>query len=89
MAVELRLGEKRAGQAKDLVGPTKLLVLPLQRLDALFLRTGWAFPATSIPLVLANPAANRLSGATNLLCHRRDRRPLRLVLGYLLKDKLY
>jgi hypothetical protein len=39
-AVELRLGEKRAGQLQDLVGPAQLLDLALQILDALLLFGG-------------------------------------------------
>ena len=43
-AVELRLGEKRAGRLEDVVGPAQLLDLTLQRFNALTLVGAEAIP---------------------------------------------
>ncbi len=59
-AVELRLGEKRAGKLEDLIGFAQLTHLTLQFFDALLIRRGGAFSLAGVPLVLANPSEQGL-----------------------------
>jgi hypothetical protein len=47
-AVELRLGEKRAGQLENLIGSAQFLVLTLQSLDAFALFAGDAIAQAGI-----------------------------------------
>jgi hypothetical protein len=60
MAVELRLGEIRAGQLQDLVGLAQLADLALQFLDALLLGRRRAWPYAAVALALAHSLAQRL-----------------------------
>ena len=80
MAVELRLGEIRAGQLQDLVGAAQLLDLALQVLDALGLGGADTRSATGINLRLLDPFQQRLRYAAKLRCDRLARRPQRRVL---------
>jgi len=61
VAVELRLGEIRAGQLQDLVGLAQFANLAFQILDALLLGRGRTWPRTAVALALAYPAPQRLS----------------------------
>src|SRR5687768_13250976 len=85
-AVELRLGEKRTRQTQELVCLAQLTHLSLQRLDALFLGSGWTWTLASVTLLLAYPAAQCLRRAADLGRDRRDSRPLRLILAASLAD---
>src|SRR5688500_14587109 len=70
---------------QDLIRPAQLAVLALELLDALSLGGAHARPRTAIDLGLANPLAQRLVRHPQLARDRRDRRPLRLVLGLVLE----
>src|SRR6187549_4117016 len=76
LAVELRLGEIRAGQLQDLVGLAQLANLALEFLDALLLGCRRTRPCTAVALALANPPSQRLGRAADLRSDRLDRRPL-------------
>ena len=66
MAAELRLGEKRARQAKNLVRLAQLAHFSLERLDALLFGSGWSWALAGITLLLAYPATQRLRRAADL-----------------------
>jgi hypothetical protein len=66
MAVELRLGEIRAGQLQDLVGLAQFAHLALEILDALLLDRRGARPHAAVALALAHPLAQRLARAADL-----------------------
>src|SRR5205085_11802500 len=86
LAVELRLGEIRAGQLQDLVGLAQFANLALEFLDALLLGSGRAWPGAAVALALAHPLAQRLGRAADLAGDRLDRRPLRRVLVLGIED---
>jgi hypothetical protein len=65
-AVELRLGEERACQLQDLVGPAQLLDLAFQILHALRLGRRDAFANTRFDLHPLDPFEQRLRHATDL-----------------------
>src|SRR4051812_12450062 len=76
-AVELRREESR-GRLEDLVGPTQLRVLLLQRLQLLRLRGRRPRPDTGVHLRLPHPLAQRLGSRDPQLCgDRSDRLVLR------------
>src|SRR5690606_9703060 len=64
--VELRLGEKSAGQLQDLVGPPQLLDLTLQFLDPLSLVGCDAFAHPGVDLRALDPVQQRLRHAADL-----------------------
>lgn len=66
-AVELRLGEKRAGKLQDLIGAAQLTNFAFELFDALLVGGVRAFTLTSIPLVLANPQLSRVCGVQPIL----------------------
>lgn len=74
-----RLGEKRARQLQNLVGPAQLLVLALQLLHALRLRCCYPRARASVNLIALDPAQQRLRHAADLRGHRFHRRPQRWV----------
>jgi hypothetical protein len=55
-AVELRLGEKRAGQAQDFIILTQFPDLPFQLIDPLQFRRGCSRTLARITFVLTYPA---------------------------------
>ena len=75
-AVELRLGEKSAGDLEDFVGSLELTNLALQFLDAGISGRGRGGCRRSC---LPNPTAQRLGGAADLAGHGRNGGPLRCV----------
>ncbi len=62
-AVELRLGEKRAGRLEDVVGLAQLLVLTLELLEAFALAAGQPVTRAGIDLLALNPFEQRLRNA--------------------------
>lgn len=79
-AVELRLGEKRAGHLQDFVGPTKLFDLALQFLDTLRFGRGDALTHTAVDLFALDPAQQGLRNTADLGGDRFHRQPERGVL---------
>ena len=75
-----RAREKRRGLPQNLVRSLELPILPLQRLHPVPLFGRQARPASRVTLGLAHPMTQRLGGAADLVSHRPDRRPLRVVL---------
>ena len=59
MAVELRLGEIRAGQLQDLVGLAQFAHLALEFLDALLIGGGRTGPRAAVALASAHPLEDR------------------------------
>jgi hypothetical protein len=59
-AVELRLGEERAGQLQDFVGTAQFAHFAFEIVDALRLGAGHAVALAAVSLVLAHPAEQRL-----------------------------
>src|SRR5438067_13364280 len=88
-AVELRLREKRAGQAQGFVGATQFLDFPLKRLDPFLLSGGGAGTLARIAFVLTYPASQRLGRAADLAGDGDDRRPLGFILFPALKDHTF
>src|SRR5690606_26668728 len=78
-AVELRREESRR-RLQDLVGPPQLSVLPPKLLELLDLIGGRTRPATIVAFGLPDPVADRLRRTADLVGHRTDRCPLRVVL---------
>lgn len=81
LAVELRLREKSAGSAQDVVGAAQLSVLPLQLLDAFSLAGGDAFALSAVDFVALDPGQQRLRRAADLGRDGLDRHPQRRVLA--------
>ena len=67
--VELRLGEKRAGRLKDVIGPAQFLDLTLQRLHALTLVSAKAIPGSCVDLLLLDSVVERLRHTADLRCN--------------------
>ena len=65
-AVELRLGEKRAGQLQDLVGFAQLLVLAFKFLQALQVGRRDAGPGAVVDLIALDPFVEGLRHAADL-----------------------
>ena len=65
-AVELRLGEKRAGRLEDVIGPAQLLDLPLQCLELLAFAADQALALAAVNLIALDPIVERLRHATDL-----------------------
>ena len=84
MAVELRLSEIRRCLAQDLIRPTQLAVLPLQKLEPLLLVRGEPGSLPRIAFCSPHPEPQRFRGATNLAGDRGDRPPLGLLLRLML-----
>jgi hypothetical protein len=82
---EARHRKRRRRLAQDLVGLAQFLVLTLQRLQPSLLVAAWPGTPTGIPLLTANPTAQRLRRAADL---RRDRRPLRRILRLVLQHQV-
>ena len=78
-AVELRLGEKRARQFQDLVGPAQFLHFALKRLDALTLFGGNSVTQTGIDLMPTHPFMQGLGYAADLRRDRFNGRPFRRI----------
>jgi len=68
-AVELRLGEKRAGRLEDVIGRAQFLDLTLQRFNALTLVGAKAIPGSCVDLLLLDPVVERLRHAADLGCN--------------------
>ena len=65
-AVELRLGEKRAGRLEDVIGPTQLLDFGLQCLELLAFAAAQAFALAAVDLIALDPVTERLRYAADL-----------------------
>src|SRR5680860_378164 len=72
---------------QDLVRLPKLAVLALQLLQAPLLIQACALHGDLLSLSEPHPLTQRLNGATDLLRHTPDRRPLRLVILLLLQHQ--
>jgi len=68
-AVELRLGEKRAGRLEDVIGTTQLLDLTLQCLELFTFACGQAFALPVVNFVAFDPVVQCLRHATDLRCY--------------------
>nr|WP_230688897.1 hypothetical protein [Micromonospora sp. WMMC415] len=80
---------KRARRLQDLVGPTQLGILPSQPLElGRLIRRGPRLPA-GVNLGLPDPLTQRLAADAELVRHRRDRRPLGVVLRPGLADQAH
>ena len=79
-AVELRLGEKRAGQLQNLIGFAQLAHLAFEILDALGLGSRDAFALAGIDFVLLHLGMQRLGHAADLGSDGLDSGPLRGML---------
>jgi hypothetical protein len=83
-AVELRLGEKRAGQLQNLVGSAQFFDLALQLLDPLGFGCGDAFSRACIDFGTLDPLVQGLRHAANLGGNGFDGSPQGWVLPALL-----
>ena len=88
-AVELRLGEKRAGQLLYLVGSAQLLDLTFKFLHSLDLTARNAFAHACINLRALDPFVQRLRHAANLGGYRLNRSPQRRVLASMVLHRAY
>jgi hypothetical protein len=67
-AVELRLGEKRAGRLEDVIGPAQFLDLALQCLELLAFAARQAFALAVVNLIAFDPFIEGLLNAADLGC---------------------
>ena len=74
-AVELRLGEKRAGQLENLIGSAQLLDLALQGLHVRTFLCAQAFAYPGVNLLLLDPVVKRLRHAADLGSNRFNAGP--------------
>src|SRR5690606_1683458 len=86
-AVELRLGKIRARLAQDLVGLSKLAVLALQGLEFRRHIRGNSGANATVALRLLHPLMQRLRRAADLGGDRRDRRPARGMLDFVMQNQ--
>ena len=85
-AVALRLGKICGGLPQDLIRASQFTIVAFQFLQALVLVGRQAAPLARIAFGLAHPIPQRLTGAAELARDRRDRGPLRRMLGTMLAD---
>ena len=85
-AVELRLGKISARLAQDLVGLPKLAVLAFQSLQLCRHIRGNTGAHTTVALGLLHPLMQRLRRAADLGGDRRDRRPARGMLAFVIQN---
>ena len=64
--VELRLGEKSAGQFEDFIGTAQFLVLAFKGFDPFTFVGGHACSRTGIDFMLLHPGVERLGYAADL-----------------------
>src|ERR1700733_7303235 len=85
-AVELRLGKIRARLAQDLVGLPKLAVLAFQSLQLCRHIRGNTGARTTVALSLLHPLMQRMPRTADLGGDRRDRRPARGMLAFVIQN---